>query len=60
MAEDSSAEQKTWQAYSCGTITISRLHFDESREGFARRGKGRSFHVDGPKTEIRIPDHMYI
>ena len=23
----------------------------ESREGFCRRGRGRSFHVDGPKTE---------
>ena len=23
----------------------------ESRDGFCRRGKGRSFHVDGPKTE---------
>ena len=24
---------------------------NESREGFCRRGRGRSFHVDGPKTE---------
>ena len=24
---------------------------NESREGFYWRGKGRSFHVDGPKTE---------
>ena len=23
----------------------------ESREGFCRRGRGRSFHVEGPKTE---------
>ena len=30
---------------------IFRLHLNESREGFCRRGRGRSFHVDGPKTE---------
>ena len=23
----------------------------ESREGFRRRGRGRSFHVEGPKTK---------
>ena len=23
----------------------------ESRKGFCRRGRGRSFHVDGPKTK---------
>ena len=28
-----------------------RLHLNESREGFCRRGRGRSFHTDGPKTE---------
>ena len=28
---------------------VFRLHLNESREGFCRRGKGRSFHVDGPK-----------
>ena len=28
-----------------------RLDLNESREGFCRRGRGRSFHVDGPKTE---------
>ena len=29
------------------------MKFDlkESREGFCRRGRGRSFHVEGPKTE---------
>ena len=27
------------------------LHLNKSREGFCRRGRGRSFHVDGPKTE---------
>ena len=24
---------------------------NDSREGFCQRGRGRSFHVDGPKTE---------
>ena len=28
-----------------------RFDWKESREGFCRRGRGRSFHVDGPKTE---------
>ena len=28
-----------------------RLHLNESREGFCRRGRGRSFHTDGLKTE---------
>ena len=28
-----------------------RLHLNESREGFCRRGRGRSFYVEGPKTE---------
>ena len=27
------------------------LHLNESREGCYRRGRGRSFHADGPKTE---------
>ena len=28
----------------------------ESREGFCRRGRGRSFHVEGPKSEkVREP-----
>ena len=32
------------------------LRFKESREGFCRTGRGRSFHVDGPKTEkVREP-----
>ena len=30
---------------------VFRLDLNESREGFCRRGRGRSFHVDGPKTE---------
>ena len=28
-----------------------RLDLNESREGFCQRGRGRLFHVDGPKTE---------
>ena len=27
-----------------------RLHLKESRKGFGQRGRGRSFHVDGPKN----------
>ena len=30
---------------------VFRLELNESRGGFCRRGKGRSFPVDGPKTE---------
>ena len=28
-----------------------RLNLNESQEGFFRRGRGRSFPVEGPKTE---------
>ena len=45
----------------CGTQNLAGLQFcekksfrsdlNESRDGFCRRGRGRSFHVDGPKTE---------
>ena len=28
-----------------------KVDLNESREGFCWRGKGRSLHVDGPKTE---------
>ena len=31
---------------------VFRLDLNESREGFCRRGRGRSFQVDGPKTEM--------
>ena len=34
-----------------GFFFFFSLHLNESREGFCRRGRGRSFHVDGPKTE---------
>ena len=30
---------------------IFRLDLNESREGFCQRGRGRSFHADGLKTE---------
>ena len=51
MDQNSNTEQKTWQVYSLGKINVFRLGMNESREGFCRRGRGRSFHVDGPKTE---------
>ena len=51
MDEDSSTEQKTWRVYSFWKINVFRLHLNESREGFYRRGRGRSLHIDGPKTE---------
>ena len=44
-------EQKTWQVYKFGKRNVFRLDLDESREGFSRRGRGRSFHVEGPKTK---------
>ena len=50
MDEDSSTDQKTWQVYSLGNSNVFRLHFNETSEGFCWRGRGRSFHVDGPKT----------
>ena len=31
--------------------SVFRVHFNESREGFCRKGRGRSFHADGPKIE---------
>ena len=49
--EDSSMEQKTWQAYSFGKGNVSRLHLNKSREGFCQRGRRKSFHGDGLKTE---------
>ena len=44
-------EQKIWQVYNFGKRNVLRLDLNKSREGFCRRGRGRSFHVDGPKTE---------
>ena len=51
MNKDISTEQKTWQVYNFGKRNVFRLNLNESREGFCRRGRGRSFPVDGPKTE---------
>ena len=51
MDEDISTEQKTWQVYDFGKRNVFRLDLNESRNGFCRRGRGRSFQVDGPKTE---------
>ena len=51
MDEDIGTEQKTWQVCSFGKGKVFRLHLTESREGFCQRGRGRSFHADGPKTE---------
>ena len=34
-----------------GKRNVFRLHFSQSREDFCRRGRGRSFLVDGPKTD---------
>ena len=51
MDEDCNTEQKTWQVNSFGKRNVFRLHLNVSREGFRPRGRGRSFHVDGPKTE---------
>ena len=50
MDEAISTEQKTWQVYNFGIRNVFRLDLNEFRDGFCRRGRGRSFHVDGPKT----------
>ena len=41
MDEDSRMEQKTWQVYSFGKRNVFRLHLNESRKGYCRRGRGR-------------------
>ena len=51
MDEDSNMKWKTWQLYSSGKRNVFRLHLIESRESFCQRRRGRSFHVDGLKTE---------
>ena len=51
MDEGISTEQKTWQVYDFGKRNVFRLDLNESRNGFCRRGRGSSFHVDGQKTE---------
>ena len=52
MAEDDiSAVWKTWQVFWFGKRNVLRFELKESREGFCRKGRARSFHVEGPKTE---------
>ena len=51
MDKDRSTEQKTWQVYNFWKRNVFRLDLNESRKGFCCRGRGRSFHVDGPRTE---------
>ena len=41
-----------WQVYSFGKNGVLGLHLNKSREGFCWRGRGRSFHVGGLKTEM--------
>ena len=49
--EDISAVWKIWQVYWFGKRNVLRFELKESREGFCRKGRARSFHVEGPKTE---------
>ena len=44
-------EQKTWKVYSLGKRNVLRFDLNVAREGFCRRGRGKSFHVDGLKTK---------
>ena len=39
--------KKTWQVCCVGKRDVLRLELKESREGICRRGRGRSFHVEG-------------
>ena len=32
-------------------INVFRLNLKDSREDFVRRGRGKTFHVEGPETE---------
>ena len=49
--EDISAVWRTWQVYLFGKRNVLVFELKESREGFRRNGRARSFHVEGPKTE---------
>ena len=42
---------KIWQVYWFGKRNVLRFEPKESRDGFCRKGRARSFHVEGPKTE---------
>ena len=51
MSQENIEEGKTWQVYCFGKLNVlTRLDL-EFREGFFRRGRGRSFHVEGLKME---------
>ena len=52
-AEDGKAERKRWQLYYFGQRNVLRLGPKESREGFCRRGRGRSFHVEAPNIILK-------
>ena len=55
MNEHSSTVRKTY-VYNFGKRNVYRSHLNESREGSCPRGRGRSLHVDGSKTEkVREP-----
>ena len=45
------ATRKGKHGYNLGEKKCSRYGLNESREGFRQRGRGRPFHVEGPKTE---------
>ena len=49
MDKDISTEQKTWLVYNFGKRNVFRLDLNESREGFCRRKRGSSFHVENRK-----------
>ena len=56
MDEDSSTKRKPWRVCSFGKRNVLRFDLNESRESFCRRRRGRSFHVEGLKTEkVREP-----
>ena len=42
------------EVYNFGKENVFRLDLNESREGFCRKGRGRSFHVDGPSFGVGI------
>ena len=45
------AARKTWQVYNVEKRNVLRFDLNESREGICRRGRGRSFHVDGQEKK---------
>ena len=51
LEEDSSTQWKGWQVYYFGQRNVLRLGWKESREGNFWRGRGRSFHIEGPEMD---------